>query len=80
MELPIVIGGAPGSVSAWAWNSLRAEAVLGVPLDGVKFRFELSRRLRQGAKGFGRNGDMAHAARFQILQMLDRRVEQLVIG
>jgi hypothetical protein len=37
-------------------------------------------RLRQGAEGFGRDDDVAHAARFQIFQMLNRRVEQLVIG
>ena len=38
------------------------------------------RRLRQGAERFGRDGDVARATRFEILQMLDRRIEQLVIS
>ncbi len=37
-------------------------------------------RLSQGAQGFRRDGDVLDAARFQVFQMLDGRVEQLVIG
>ena len=36
-------------------------------------------RLRQRAKRFRRNSDIAHAARFQIFEMLNRRVEQFVV-
>jgi hypothetical protein len=50
-------------------------------------RFQTPRRiaptgnwLGKGAKRIRRNGDVPHAARFQIFQMLNRRTEQLAVS